>query len=168
MKLVFDSTPLIYFGRIAILDKITKLKDKKFIPLSVYKEVVETGLKKGKEDAYLVESLVTQGLFSVEKGHGKIMKEFSEIRKLSMADAETLAVAKNKKAIAIIDESLSRTIAEARGIEHAGSIFILFKLHKEKLIEKKDIKKYLDDMIRLKWRCSTELYASVLEKIEEL
>ncbi|MFA4820386.1 MAG: DUF3368 domain-containing protein [Candidatus Aenigmatarchaeota archaeon] len=168
MKLVFDSTPLIYFGRISILDKITKLKDEKIIPFSVYKEVVETGLRKGKEDAYLVKSLVNQGLFSVEKGQDKIMKEFNEIRRLSMADAETLAVAKNKKAIAIIDESFLRTIAEAHGIEYAGSIFILFKLYKEKLIEKKDIKKYLDEMIRHKWRCSTELYASILEKIGEL
>ncbi len=168
MKLVFDSTPLIYFGRTNILDKITKLKGEKFIPLSVYKEVVETGVRKGKEDAYLVKSLVSQGLFSIEKGQDKIMKEFNEIRRLSIADAETLAVAKNKKAIAIIDESFLRTIAEAHGIEYAGSVFILFKMQKENIIKKSDIKKHLDDMIRLGWRCSTELYASVLEKIEEL
>ena len=168
MKLVFDATLLIYFSKMKILDKVTKLKGEKIIPSGVYFEVVDRGKIKGKDDALFVEKLVSEGLFSVESPETEDVKYFLELPRVRKGDAETLALAGRKNAVAIIDESNLRTIAEANKIEHRGSIFILFEMYRQKIINKKDIRKYLDEMIRLGWRCSTELYASVLTKIGEL
>ena len=168
MKLVFDATPLIYFGQIGIINKMAELKDEKIIPASVYAEVVEKGKKKGKEDAIFVEKLVAEKLFLIRSAKNDNIEYFMKFKKARKADAETLALAKEERAIAVIDEANLRTIAEMNGIAYAGSIFILFKLYKESRIKKHEIKKHIDEMIRLGWRCSTELYATALEEIEKL
>ncbi len=168
MKLVFDSTTLIYFARLKILDKLAAIKGEKTIPAYVYNEVVEEGKAKGKEDALLVESFVKKGFFKVIKADSKLLKQLSEIRNISDADAETLILAKEHKAIAIIDESYLRTIADIEGIEYRGSVFLLFRLYKENVIKKYEIKDIVDNMIKLGWRCSTELYAAILDEIEKL
>lgn len=168
MKLVFDATTLIYFSRMGILGKVAQINAEKIISPEVYAEVVEKGKKKGKADAAFLEKLVVEKTFSInlpEPEDTEYFRKFSRVRK---ADAETLALAKEMNAIAVIDESNLRIIAGAHGIKYGGSIFILFELYRKKLIVKDNIKKYLDEMILLGWRCSTELYASILKKIEEL
>lgn len=168
MKLVFDATTLIYFSRIGIIGKVTQLDAEKIIPPGVYAEVVEKGKNKGKPDAVFVEKLVADKIFLINSPGPEDVEYFRKFPRVRKADAETLALAKEKNAIAIIDESNLRTIAEAHGIKYGGSIFILFELYRKKLIVKSDIKEHLDEMIMLGWRCSTELYASILRKIEEL
>ena len=168
MKLVFDATPLIYFARINILDKVVQLKVEKIIPFEVYAEVVKKGKERGKVDAIFVEKLVAEKTFSIISPKAHNVEYFRKLPKVRKADAETLALAKEKNAMAIIDEYNLRTIAAAHGIEYAGSVFILFELNRKKLIIKNDIKKYLDEMIGLGWRCSTELYSYVLKEIEKL
>lgn len=166
MNFVFDSSPLIYFAKIGILDKIARLKGEKIIPHSVYTEVVEEGTMKGKKDAIIIESFVNKHAFVLEKAKGKILQNFLKFQRLKLADAETLAIAKEKKAVAIIDDLFLRAVAETNDIDYGGSIFILFKLCREKGIGKHEIKKYVDEMIKLGWRCSTELYAQILEEID--
>jgi predicted nucleic acid-binding protein len=168
MKLVLDSTPLIYFAKLKALDKVALLKGEKIIPKSVYSEVVEEGKARGKEDALLIEGLIKKDLFKVLKGDSKLLRHLSEIRNISDADSEVLALAKEHNAIAVIDESYSRTVAGVEGIECRGSVFLLFSLYNANIIKKDDIKKYVDDMINLGWRCSTELYASIINEVEKL
>ena len=168
MRLVFDSTTLIYFAKLRILQLLGKMKGEKIIPFFVHKEVVEKGIKKGKEDAYFIDGLIKQDVFVVEKCRNEFFKKISEIRNLSMADAETLALAKEKRSVAVIDESILRSVAQTYNVEYRELIFLLFQLYHEKAIKKIEIKKYLDEMIKLGWRCSTELYVSILQEIEKL
>ncbi len=169
MKFVFDSSPLIYFAKIRILDKIARLKGEKIIPHSVYAEVIEERKVKGKKDAITIGGFVNKRAFVLEKAKDKIiLQNFLKFQRLKLADAETLAIAKEKKAIAIIDDLFLRAVAETNDIDYGGSIFILFKLCEEKVIGKHEIKKYVDEMIKLGWRCSTELYAQILEEIDKL
>ncbi|MBI2664149.1 DUF3368 domain-containing protein [Candidatus Woesearchaeota archaeon] len=169
MILVFDSTPLIYFAKLRILDKLAKLKAELVIPKSVYEEVVAGGKRKAEEDALFIEKLVSQSVFKINEALNKTLaRKIASIRSVGYADAETLALAKDLNCIAIVDESAARTIAEAEGIKYRGSVFILFLLSKENLIHKKDIKFYVDKMISLGWRCSTEFYSAILDAIAKL
>ena len=169
MILVFDSTSLIYFAKLKILDKLANLNAKRIIPKSVYTEVVTEGKHKGKEDAFLVDKLVSKDVFSVNVAKDKeFINRLSSIPSIAYADAETLALAKELNGIAVLDELPSRTIAAIEKIKFHGSVFLLFLLHKEKVISKKEIKEQVDDMIKLGWHCSTELYAAILDEIENL
>lgn len=168
MKLVFDATTLIYFSRMGILNKVAQLNAEKIVPSEVYYEVVEKGKKKGKTDATFLEKLVSERIFLIGLPKPEEVEYFRKFSRVRKADAETLALAKSENAIAVIDESNLRTIAGAHGIKYGGPIFILFELYRKKSIVKSDIRKHMDEMISLGWRCSTELYASILRKIEEL
>ena len=100
-----------YFAKLGILVKLAHIGNG-LIPLSVYEEVVVEGKKQGKEDAVLVEKLVSDNVFRLVAVKSKqAVAVLLGNPKLSYADAEVLAVAKELSAAAIIDESSSRAMA---------------------------------------------------------
>ena len=168
MIFVFDSTTLIYLGRVGLLKEIKNLEEDKIIPKSVYDEVVKKGVERGATDAYLIEVLVKDHCFRIVTAKDKkVMKRFRQIPKLHKADAETLTVAKEVDGIAIMDESKGRGVANIYGIEVRGSIYILFRLLSIGVLSKEEMKDKLDAMINIGWRCSTELYTTVLRELEK-
>src|SRR3989338_2142572 len=169
MILVFDSTPLIYLAKAGILPKLAELRMKLIIPPAVYEEVVVEGRRKGKQDALVVEKLASDNVFAVADARDKgVVKRFMSNPGLSNADAETLALAGELKAVAVIDEGLCRSVAELEGIGFHGSVFLLFLLQKKKIITKAGLKATINIMVESGWRCSTELYAAILTEIEKL
>jgi len=166
--LVFDSTPLIYLAKVSIISLLKNIPEKKFISLGVYKEVVIQGKKKGEPDAFLIEDLINKGVFQVEDIKEKTLPKKLQKSPLHLADIETLALAKELKGTAIIDEKLGREIADIEEVENRGTIFILFRLLKLKLLDKKDLREKLDEMIEQGRRCSIELYAAILKELERL
>ncbi|MBI2176040.1 DUF3368 domain-containing protein [Candidatus Woesearchaeota archaeon] len=168
MKFILDSTVLIYFAKLKILEKLASAEEL-IIPAYVYEEVVSEGKKRGKEDALFVEKLVADGLFKMARASDEgFFGSLLKIPALSYADSETLAIAKELSAVAVVDEAASRAVAELHSIKFHGSVFLLFLLFRKKLIQKSDIKFYVDRMVELGWRCSTEFYAAILDEIRKL
>ncbi|MDI6720844.1 MAG: DUF3368 domain-containing protein [Candidatus Aenigmarchaeota archaeon] len=166
MRLVLDSTPLIYFAKIGLIEKLGRLKAEKIIPSHVFHEVVEKGKEANKPDSFIIEKFVRVGRCRIEKSD--IPEAFLQYSRMTTADAETLELARKFSGIAIIDDSYLRTVAEYESIDYRGSIFLLFRLYEEKLIKRGEIKYYLDTMISHGWRCSTELYVLMLNEINKL
>lgn len=169
MILVFDSTPLIYLAKAGVLPKLAGLRMKLVIPKAVYEEVAVEGRRRGKQDALVVEKLVSDETFAVSDARDKgFIKRLLSNPGLSRADAGALALARELKAVAVVDESLCRSVAGFEGIGFHGSVFVLFFLHKKKVISKADLKATINSMVESGWRCSTELYAAILTEIEKL
>lgn len=169
MILIFNSSPLIYLAKIKVLKKIEKIPGKKLISPCVYHEVVKKGEEKGEPDAFLIDDLVEKKILSIKEiRNKKFVKHLKRIPKLDYADVETLALAKELKAVAIIDEIVARNVAEIEGVEYAGSVSILFKLLRLGIVNKKQTKEYVDKMISLGWRCSTQLYSIILDELEKV
>ena len=164
MNYVFDSSSLIYFGKIKLLEKISLLKGKKFISGEVYKEVVIKGLERDEPEANYIHSLVKKKLFIVKRPKFSI----GFIPLLSKADLEVLSLAKKTKSIAIIDEIYASNIAESYGIKNHGSIYLLLRLLEEKLVNKKEVIKYLDKIIKLGFYLSADKYRDILDLIDEI
>ena len=164
---IFDSTPLIYLGKVKVLEKIKKLQTRNIIPLPVFVEVVARGKEQGKIDAFYVGSLVENKLFEVMKVQLTLTR-LEENSHLDMADIEVLSLAKSLKARAILDDEEARGAADIEGILKGGSIFILFRLLKSKVITKKECRLVVDSMLKDGWRCSTEMYAFILGELEKM
>jgi len=164
MSYVFDSSSLIYFGKIKLLEKIDLLEGKKFIPKEVYEEVVERGLERNEPEAQYVNNLIKKKVFVIRQ----VEEDFINADGLSMADAKVLSLAKETKSIAVIDEIYANSIAESYGIESHGSIYIIFKLIKKKIISKKEAVRYLDKMISLGFYLSAGKYREVLDFINRI
>lgn len=164
--IIFDSTPLIYLGKLKILHKLKQLNTKNIIPSNVYNEVVEEGKKLGFSEAIYIETLIEEKHFEVRKFKCNIDK--STLTVLSEADLEVLSAAKELKGIAIVDEIAAREIAIINNINSGGTIFILSQLLKNETITKKEFKDILDEIIKLGWRCSTELYMTILNELDKM
>lgn len=164
-ELIFDATPLIYLGKLKILEEIQILRTKNIICKSIYNEVVEEGKKRGFEEANYIKKLVDKGLFQIVEVNN-LIKSIQENPNLKYADIEILSFAKRNNSTVVADDEEVRKVARTEDVEYVGSIFILFKLLKHKRISKKELRNLLDKMINLGWRCSTELYALILEELE--
>ncbi len=162
--LVFDSTPLIYLGKLEILGKLKQINTKNIIPLNVYNEVVGEGKKLGFSEALYIERLVEEKHFEIREFKITIDKAYLKV--LSDADMEVLSGAKEIKGTAVVDETAAREIASINNIESGGTIFILLQLLKSKIITKNEFKEFLDNIIKLGWRCSTELYLEILKQLD--
>ena len=166
--LVFDATPLIYLTKTGCLKYLEKLEDEKVIPRSVYHEGVEKGKKKGHQDSLKFEKAVEEDVFriiDVEKG--KMHEILDNDILLSDADKDVLQSASDKGAIALMDESYGRDIADIEDIKNRGSIYLIFRFLKKDLISEEKAKDIVDSMIDEGWYCSTDLYKHIYRKIEE-
>ncbi len=164
MALVLNSTPLIYLAKVNVLELLEKLPEKKVIPGTVHQEVVVKGKKRGAADALLIEKVLDRRVLEVkEVKNKKFLQTLSRIPGLYKADAEVLALAKELNATAIVDEDKARGVADVNDVLNRGTGYILLRLLKLGLLTVEEAK--VDEMIKLGWRCSAEVYAEIMKSI---
>ncbi|MFB6209048.1 MAG: DUF3368 domain-containing protein [Candidatus Nanohaloarchaea archaeon] len=162
-KLVFDATPLIYLSKIDYLEKLDQLGTEKIIPEKVFSEVVEEGKQSGEVDAERIGKAVEEGSFRVEEA--EINEEHD---KLSRADLQVLEIAEKEDGIAVMDEQYGRNIAEVEDIETRGTAYLVLRILKQEIIDMKEAKNAIDEIIDEGWYCSTSLYKDIIAKIKEI
>jgi len=86
-------------------------------------------------------------------------------RKLGLGESETIVLALELNAIAIIDDLLARKLARRLGVKVKGLLWIL--LDKKERGHLHRVKPILDRLISEKFRISQKLYKKVLELAKE-
>jgi len=166
-SLIFDATPLIYLGKINVLEKITHFPEEKYTTESVYQEVVVEGKKSGNPGVFLIESLLNVRILKIKTpADDRYIAHLKENPGIHKGDAEVLALALELDGIALLDDEEARGMAEMEGIEHHGTIYLLLRMMKMGLLTKEETIDRLDEMLRRGWWCSTELYAGILRAIQ--
>ncbi|MBU3968151.1 MAG: DUF3368 domain-containing protein [Euryarchaeota archaeon] len=161
--LIFDATPLIYLGKVNLIENVRHFPEEKYITKSVYREVVVEGKKSGTTEVFMIEALVSSGVFQFKSPSKKqYIKYLGENPKIHEADIDVLALTQELNGIALLDDDEARGMAEVEGIEHHGTVYLLLRMWKMKLLTKEMAIESLNEMIRFGWRCSTELYAKIL------
>ncbi len=165
--LVFNSTPLIYLTKAGLSGIITYLEEEKLTSPLVKAEVVDKGKLKGVSDAIALEKMFDNHVFKVCKPKDSVfLSQLSKTRGLHEADAEVLSLAKENKALAVIDDEVARKTAKVYGIEYVGTPYVLVRAVFEGLLSKKAAKQSINDMVSAGWRCSLESYAEIMRLIE--
>ncbi len=165
--LVFDATPLIYLGKVNIIEKVRHFPEEKYTTRSVYREVVIEGKKSGRPEVFMIEALVNSGVIRIKNpADKKYIKQLAENPKILEADIDVLALARELNGIALLDDEEARGMAEVEGIEHHGTVYLILRMGRMKLLTREEALAGLNEMIRMGWRCSTELYAEMLTAIK--
>lgn len=174
-SLVLNATPLIYLAKSGYIQALKQIGIPLFIPQAVYRDIVVKGKEVGKPDAELLDRFIRNEILRVVETKNKafvsalIVESSKELKKpLHLGEAEALALAKELNSVAIMDESVGRTIGKIHDIPVHGTFYILTLAHKKGKMTKAEIKQALKEMIRVGWRLSTEDYMKVLEELEKL
>ncbi len=135
--LIFDATPLIYLGKVNLIENVKHFPEDKYVTKSVYREVVEEGKKGGRPEAILIENLVKSEIIELKTPTDKrYISHLRENPKIHEGDVDVLALAYELDGVALMDDEEARGMAEIEGIEHHGTIYLLFRMVKTKLLTK--------------------------------
>jgi predicted nucleic acid-binding protein len=167
--LIFNATPLIYLTKAGLSTVFVGLQGEKVTSPTVKTEVVDEGKRKGVPDAIALEKLFENDVFKVCKPKDEsFLSRLLKTRGLHKADAEVLALARERDGFAVIDDEVARKTAKVYGIDYVGSPYVLMRAVCEGIISKDTAKQALNDMVFVGWRCSVESYAKITEVLEKI
>ena len=151
MKIVSNSSPLIFFSAIGMLDSLADLGDIS-IPKAVYDEVTGNDLKGSNEVKH------ADWIKIVElKDHESVT--FSSVLDAGEAEAIVLAIKQNADLI-LLDDLAGRRVANAYGIEVMGTLGLLKVMYQRGRIE--NLKATLDELQKQGFWMSAVLYNKML------
>jgi predicted nucleic acid-binding protein len=167
--LVFNSAPLIYLTKVGLSGVFEGLQGEKLTSPEVKREVVDEGKRKGVPDAIVLDKLFANGVFKVcQPSDRKFLARLLETRGFHLADAEVLALTRERAGIAVIDDEVARKTAKVYGVDYVGSPYVLMRAVCEGLISKAKAKQAVNDMVSAGWRCNVESYAKTMEVLDRL
>ncbi|NOZ57988.1 MAG: DUF3368 domain-containing protein [Euryarchaeota archaeon] len=156
---VCDSSMLIHLAKIERLHLLRDFYGKVVITRAVWREVVEEG--KDREDARLIKEAVEAGWIAVDSPANEPLVKILE-RHLHPGEAETIALAVERSALVLLDESEGRRVADIYGLRKTGVVGILLKAKLKGAIP--SLKKELDALRhRAGFWISDELYSKALK-----
>lgn len=166
---VFDASPLIVLasaGRLSLLETFDR---QLVVPRPVRVEAVDTGLESGYADARRLKTAIDDGRLSVQEvERTDLYDELSSTGGLSEADASVIAHASANEAVAIMDERIGRTVAEAEGVQTRGTAFVVLSRVRDGAISAEEGKAIIDELVEGEWYCSTDLYRKILSTLEDM
>ncbi len=172
--LVFDTTPVIYIIRASLAEALRKLQNKKFLPESVYEELL-AGEAQGKPEVAVIRELVEEAALILTRPRSasevkrlmKIAVE-GENKPLHKAEAEALAIAKELDGILIADDHAARSTARLMQVECHGTGYLLGRMYQEGEMRRDEAVGKLTEMRRAGWRLSEDDYRTILEYLRKL
>jgi|Deesub1362B_J571_1020462.scaffolds.fasta_scaffold00266_37 predicted nucleic acid-binding protein len=162
-RIVSNATPLIFLAKVGKLELLKTIFKEVFIPEEVKFEVVEKGKRLDKKDAYIVEKAIIDGWIKV------LRAEIIEIPvKLDPGEVAVISLAKSLNAEVLIDEVSARTAARLLDLKPRGTIFVLLKALKEKVIDMDEFLEILNQMIGYNFRLKEEVYIEVIREARRI
>lgn len=165
--IISNTSPLMYLAKLGKLDLLKDLFGKIVIPDEVYKEAVLKGKEEKFLDALVIERAIKDNWIEVKKID--IIKEIQEFApEIDLGEISVISLAKKLNPnLILMDDASARTIAESFRFNVKGTLYVLLKAYKNKLIDKKEIKELFKDLILLGFRISQELYIQLMDELDE-
>ncbi len=159
--IISNSTPLIAFARIGRLDLLKEIAGNLVIPTAVEREISEYGCGKTGSVDLAKESWITVRSVQSEDSVRLLLSV------LDRGEAEVIVLAlEHPECLVLIDELTGRQVAESMGLSVTGSVGIL--IHAKESGKIKNVRPYLDEMMRRGIRYSRRFIDEVLRKVGEL
>lgn len=166
MKVVLNAAPLIYLTKIGKLLLLKKLFGRIIIPQEVFNEVVIKGKEEGFSGTLITEEEIEKGWIAIKKVRMD-MRLLRFAPELDKGEIEVITLARKiRPELVIIDDACGRSIAESAGLNVKGTIYVLLKAYKNKLLSEEEIIELVDKLILAGFRIAPELYVNILKEIK--
>jgi len=169
MLAVINASPLIYLSKLGVIEILPQLFTRIITTTTVKQEV----LSEKKAPEYTILKELFESWLEVVSVEEKIIEKLAVLQ-IHRGEAEVIALGrelltKEKTTVVIIDDLLAREIAISLGLTVTGTIGVLLKALKEKIITKKKTQALLEQLItKTTFRLTAKIYAKILREIERL
>ena len=166
---VADAGPLIHLAQIGRLFLVQRLFGQVTITASVKREAVDDGIRLGYADAEVICGALRDGWVVVESVLGRLAKtaeKLAEGENVSVADAETLLLAKEKKAELLVDEKIVSDLAKMYGLRVWGTWTLLLESLSRELIKVADVENAVNEFSKKKFRLNAKQAKEILDAAE--
>jgi predicted nucleic acid-binding protein len=163
---VADAGPLIHLAQIGKLHLVQRLFGQVTITASVKREAVDEGVRLGYADAEVIGGALRDGWIVVESVPSRLAKSAEKLalgENISVADAETLLLAKEKRAELLVDEKIVSDLAKMYGLRVWGTWTLLLESLSMDLIEVADVENAVNDLGRKKFRLNAKQVKEILD-----
>jgi len=164
LNVVSNVGPLMVFSKLNVLHLLKELYGRVEFPLSVYRETVSTGIRRGFADAQILNSFLLQN-------NWKPVREIEmpmdlQSANLDRGEKESIALALSKNALLLMDEEIGRNFARQKNLSVRGSLGILIEAYAKKLISEDQLRFYFQEISEKKdiW-INPDLCIRLLEEI---
>ncbi len=160
MIVVADASPIIFLAKIRRLDLIHKLLGEDVrIPRAVSRELVVSGVDPVEKEVL--------GRFLGKSRVESVRKPRRFATAMSAADNAALTLAIRSKAdFLLCDERVTRSMAEIEGIRPLGTLGILLRATRKKIITRKEARRLVDLLVSAhSLRIGVEVYQAVLKAL---
>ena len=157
--IVSNSTVLIFLSKIDKYWLLKRLFDTVIIPEEVKKEAVDQGKKGNCIDAVEIDRSISDGWLKVQKI--EVLKELRDIG-IDKGEAEAISLAVKLKKDVLLDQTHARMAAKLVGLKPKGTIYVLLRALKKKILTYDDYLISLQDLAEMGFRMSQEVYLEAI------
>lgn len=132
MPLVSDTSPVISFSAVRMLDLLPAIWGEVWIPPAVFREVVTDG--EGWTNALDLQTAIKEGRKFVRRSLPELPAAFIAPPKLGTGEIEVIALALHWRMTALIDDRAARLFAKSQGLSVIGSLGVLAIAKRRRMI----------------------------------
>ena len=171
MTVVADAGPLIHLAQINRLHLVQRIFGQATITSSVKREAVDEGVRLGYADAEVIGNSLRDGWIVVESVPSRLAKTAEKLalgENISVADAETLLLAKQKKSELLVDEKIVADLAKMYGLRVWGTWTLLLESLSKGLIEVADVENAVGELGKRRHKLKEKQALEILDAAKRI
>ncbi|MHA1930024.1 MAG: DUF3368 domain-containing protein [Candidatus Thorarchaeota archaeon] len=159
-KVVSNASPLIYLAKTGKLVILKDLFQNIMIPDVVFKETCDA---QDSPDAIVISNAVNEGWIRIADSKITKVNLLAKNSGIDVGEAASILLAKDQRALFLIDDKMGRSVAEILGIRCMGTVGILLIALSKHLIEIVELTNILNQMIDHGFRLDIKVYRRVIQ-----
>lgn len=167
---VSNSSPLIALAKTGRLRLLKEIYDRVAIGPEVHFEVVDAGKRVGAPEVRLVETALEEGWVwrvRLTPAESRLTARILKGARLHAGEAQTIALARSRNWMALLDDKEARAVAEALGVDYLGTAGVLVEASLREVLDYEALAEALRDLGRTLW-LSPEVIAEILKRAREV
>ena len=170
MPIVTNTSPVIVLTRIGRLQMLKELYGTVLMSPSVKVECIDRGKEAGARDVLEIEKGIGEGwiqLVNLDKGEVREARRLVDEARIGPGEAETLALAKSRSVLAVLDDKEARAIAKSWSLQHTGTVMLFYEAFVKGLIGYDELVEDLAKVTRIMW-ISTDVITEIIRRAKEV
>lgn len=165
VAVVSDAGPLIHLGQIHKLSLLKKLFGTVYVTEKIKVEVFDEGVRLGYADAEAIGTALADGWLRVEPLPKRLFASSAKLatgENISLADAETLLFAVDKKAELLVDDKLLFDLAKMYRLRVWNTWTLLLESLRMDYVALEEIKSAIDKLDKMKFKLNPKQAQEIL------